>query len=198
VVRTAIAGDGAAAVVAAESQRTCVEAGAAADTVRVEATYDPSTGQVRAVATGAVALESGAAGRDPVDELQQLRAAAAALGVAEDELEVVIANDFYRVFCENGDGPVAVVDSLGSVPLCEQHARRVIHGEGEELLERLSEAVDEATIPLGVGEVLPRVAIVCGPRLLDASEARRAEDVLSLARSVVMDPIEPAVAVVWR
>lgn len=197
VVRTATAGDGVAALVAREAQRTCVAAGAAPDTVRVESRYESSTGQVRAVATGAVALERGAAGRLPADGPAQKRAAAHALGVEEDILELVAASPFYRVFCENGAGPVAVVDPTGSVALCE-HARRVLHGSGEELIGRLREAVAEATVSLGVADVLPRVAIVCGPRLLDASEARRPEDVLALARSVVADSDEPAVAVVWR
>jgi len=197
VVRAATAGDAVAAAAAREAQRSCVEAGAAPDTVRVEVGYEARTGQVRAVATGAVALERGAAGRPAVGEPASKRAAAAALAVPEDILELVIATDFYRVYCENGSGPVAVVDSHGSVPLCE-NARRVLRGEGEELLERLREAVDEATISLGVAEMLPRVAIVCGPRLLDASEARRPEDVLALARDVIGDHGDPAVAVVWR
>ena len=106
-------------------------------------------------------------------------------------------NDFYRVFCENGAGPVAVVDSLGSVPLAE-NSRRVVYGQGEDLLDRLRIAVDESTVQLGVGSVLPRVAIVCGPRLLDASEARRPEDVIALARTALEGASGPAVAVVWR
>lgn len=197
VVRTATAGDGVAAVAAHEAQHACVKAGAAADTVRVETAYDARTGQVRATATGSVALEAGAAGRAPIDAPAQKRAAAAALDVPEDTLKLVVANDYYRVFCENGRGPVAVVDSLGSVPLCE-NSRCVICGEGEELLTRLREAVDEFTVSLGVADMLPRVAIMCGARLLDASEARQADDVLTLARSVVTEQGEPAVAVVWR
>ncbi|MEA2167731.1 MAG: hypothetical protein QOF76_1031 [Solirubrobacteraceae bacterium] len=198
VIRTATAGDAVAATAAAEAERACVGAGAAADTVRVETTFVPGENQVRAVATGAVALEQGAAGRVPCGAAAQRRAAAHALSLAEDQLSEVVANDFYRVFSANGAGPVAVVDSLGSVPLAEPKTRAVLHGTGDEVLAGLAAAVSAATVSLGLGDMLPRVAIMSGPRLLDASEARRPEDVLTLARAAVQDGAGPAVAVVWR
>ena len=196
-VRTALDSATAATAVTHEAERRCVEAGAAPDTVRVETTFEAREGQVRAVATGAVALERGAAGREPVSAQAQLTAAARALAVGQDTLLEVAANDFYRVFCENGMGPVAVVDTLGSVALAE-HARRVVTGQGDDLLAQLQAAVAESTVQLGVADVLPRVAIMCGPRLLDASEARRPEDVLAMARATLADHDGPAVAVVWK
>ena len=42
------------------------------------------------------------------------------------------------------------------------------------------------------------MAIVCGPRLIDASEARSPDDILALARSVVCDHDGPAAVVIWR
>ena len=165
--------------------------------MRVECTYEAREGQLRAVATGAVALERGAAGRAPVDEPAQQRAAAQALGVAADGLRLVASTEFYRVYGENGAGPVAVVDGLGSVPLAER-ARHIVTGPEHEVLDGLGAVVDEATLQLGVTSVLPRVALVCGSRIVDASDARRAEDILVTARAALEDHDGPAVAVVWR
>jgi hypothetical protein len=148
------------------------------------------------VATGAVALESGAAAREPVDEPAQLRAAAQALGMAEHRLQVVARNDFYRVFCQNGAGAVAVVDGLGSVALAET-AKKVIADDPDTLLARLGDAVEDGAVNLGVATLLPRVAIVCGPHIVDLSEARRAEDILAGARSVLDGHDGTAVAVLW-
>ena len=130
-------GHGDALALAREAERACVEAGAAPQTVRVESFFEARDGLLRAVATGAVALESGAASREPVDEPAQLRAAASALGMPEDGLQVVARNDFYRVFCQNGAGAVAVVDGLGSVALAE-NAKRVIAEDAGALLDRLT------------------------------------------------------------
>jgi hypothetical protein len=145
-----------------------------------------------------VALECGAAGRPPVDEAEQHRAAAEALGVGREQLQLVAANPFYRVYCENGSGPVAVVDGHGSVPLATR-ARRVVSGRGPDLLDELGRAIEEASVQLGVTTVVPRVAIVSGPRILDTSEARRREDILATAREALAAGDEDvAVAVVWR
>jgi hypothetical protein len=191
------AGESVASAVVREAERACVEAGAAPDTVRVECAYEAREGVVRAVATGAVALESGAAGRAPVGAAEQKHLAAQALGVGIGELIEVAASDFYRVFCENGSGPVAVVDSHGSVPLSER-ARRVVSGRGAEFLESLNAAVADATVSLGVAEMLPRVAIVAGPRIVDTSEARRSEDISAAAELAIGEHDGPAVGVVWR
>jgi N-methylhydantoinase A/oxoprolinase/acetone carboxylase beta subunit len=197
VVRSATGTGADAAAAAHAAEQECVAAGAAPDTVRVECRYEPREGQIRAVATGAVALERGAAGRAPVDEPAQHRAAAQALGIGTEELQLVAATDYYRVYCENGSGPVAVVDGLGSVPLAER-ARRVVTGPKHEVLAGLGDAVADATLQLGVGNVLPRVALVCGARIVDASDARRAEDILTTAHTALADHDGPAVAVIWR
>ncbi len=189
-------GHGDALALAREAERACVEAGAAPQTVRVESFFEARDGLLRAVATGAVALESGAASREPVDEPAQLRAAASALGMPEDGLQVVARNDFYRVFCQNGAGAVAVVDGLGSVALAE-NAKRVIAEDAGALLDRLTQAVDDGAVNLGVATLLPRVAIVCGPHIVDLSEARRAEDILTGARAVLDGHDGTAVAVIW-
>jgi len=188
---------GDALALAREAEHACVAAGAAPQTVRVETFFEARDGLLRAVATGAVALESGAASREPVDEPAQLRAAAGALGMREDGLQVVARNDFYRVFCQNGAGAVAVVDGLGSVALAENAKRVIAEDAGGALLDRLTEAVDDGAVNLGVATLLPRVAIVCGPHIVDLSEARRAEDILTGARAVLDGHDGTAVAVIW-
>src|SRR6478672_7083720 len=97
-------GPGATLQLAHDAQRACVNAGAAPQTVRVETHYEVRGGLLRAVATGAVALESGAAGREPADAAAQLRAAAAALGIDAGRLHEIAVNDYYRVFSEDQAG----------------------------------------------------------------------------------------------
>jgi N-methylhydantoinase A len=189
-------GPGATLELVREAERACVEAGAAPQTVTVESFFIAREGLLRAVATGAVALESGAASREPVGEPGQLRAAAAALEMGETELEVVAHNDFYRVFCENGSGRVAVVDGLGSVALAET-AKRVITRHSSTMLAELEGAIEAGTVNLGVATLLPRVALVCGPHIVDMSDARRPEEILATAGAVLAGHDGPAVAVLW-
>jgi N-methylhydantoinase A len=179
-----------------EAERACVNAGAAPQTVTVETFFDAREGLLRAVATGAVALESGAASREPVDEPAQLRAAAAALDLHERELQLVARNDFYRVFSENGSGRVAVVDGLGSVPLAES-AKRVIAQDAAGMLSELRAAIDATTVSLGVATLLPRVALVCGPHIVDMSDARRPEEILANAAAILDGQSGTAVALLW-
>jgi hypothetical protein len=106
----------------------------------------------RAVATGAVALESGAAARERLDEAGQRAAAAAATGTDDPTtLRLIGETRYYRVFGDDGSSRVAVVDDLGTVPVCEP-ARQVITGaDHEALLAALRSAVDDATTKLGIG-----------------------------------------------
>jgi N-methylhydantoinase A/oxoprolinase/acetone carboxylase beta subunit len=189
-------GAGASVELTREAERACVQAGAAPSTVTVETFFEAREGILRAVATGAVALERGAADREPVDEPAQLRAAAAALSMAEDELQLVARNDYYRVFCENGSGRVAVVDGLGTVALAES-AKRVLTGEAGSLLDDLRAAIAESTVSLGVATLLPRVALVCGPHIVDLSDARRSEEIVASAGAVLDGRSGTAVALLW-
>jgi hypothetical protein len=183
--------------VAREAERACVDAGAAPGTVSVEADYEPDEGLVRAVATGAVALESGAARREPV-ALEERRAAAAdALDADRAGLEAAITTEFYAVFRGNRDGGAAVVDERGAVPLAERGAV-LVEGNGPRFLERLSAAIEEAALNLGVVSMLPRVTVLAGPCLLDLSDARRAEEILAGAQEAIDEHPGPAVALVAR
>lgn len=210
VVRTATAADGPVAKIAAarQAERECVEAGASPTTVATEAAYDPDEGLVRAVATGAVQLETGAAARHLIGEEERRRAAASALRLSPECLSLVAGNDFYRVFRAGGGeeessgsdteigsgGPVAVVDPLGGVPLAE-NAKGLVVAEGEELLEQLAQAVESASVNLGVATMLPRVSLVCGPHVIDLSDARRGREILAAARRAIDEHESTVVAV---
>jgi hypothetical protein len=110
---------------------------------------------------------------------------------------LLAANDFYRVYSENGSGRVAVVDELGVVPVAE-NARRIFAGRGPEFVERLAAELHTGSLNLGVGTMLPRVLLVCGSRILDLSDARRAEEIVAAAERVLAEHDSEAVAVLVR
>jgi len=195
--RSAVDSAAGAAELAAEAERACVAAGAAPATVAVETSYDAKHRLLRAVATGAVALETGAATRTPVPVVERHAAAAGALGVTEETVTLLAANDFYRVYSENGSGRVAVVDELGVVPVAE-NARRIFAGRGPEFVARLAAELHAGSLNLGVGTMLPRVLLVCGSRILDLSDARRAEEIVAAAERVLAEHDSEAVAVLVR
>jgi len=178
-------------------ERACVESGAAPHTVSVETSYDQRSGVVRAVATGAVSLETGAATRTPLDDHDRLDVAARVLGIGRERLELLLASDFYCVFSENGSGRVAAIDRLGGVALA-QDARSIMIGEGSGFVERLRGEVADCSVNLGITAMLPRVSLVCGPRVLDLSDARRPEEIVSAAERLLAEQAGSAVAVLAR
>ena len=172
---------------ATEAEAACIAAGAAPASITVETAYDEADRILRAVATGAAALETGAVGAEPADDRRRLEAAADALELPPADLTLLAANDFYRVFSENGSGRVAVVDARAAIPVAED-ARCVFAGEGTEFLDRLRVELREHTRELGVATMLPRVVLVSGSRILDLSDARRPEDVLTAAERALDGP----------
>jgi N-methylhydantoinase A len=172
---------------ATEAEAACIAAGAAPASITVETAYDEADRILRAVATGAAALETGAVGAEPADDRRRLEAAADALELAPADLTLLAANDFYRVFSENGSGRVAVVDARAAIPVAED-ARCVFAGEGTEFIDRLRVELREHTRELGVATMLPRVVLVSGSRILDLSDARRPEDVLTAAERALDSP----------
>ena len=181
---------------ATEAEAACIAAGAAPASITVETAYDEADRILRAVATGAAALEAGAVGGEPADDRRRLEAAADALQLAPSDLTLLAANDFYRVFSENGSGRVAVVDARAAIPVAED-ARCVFAGKGAEFLDQLRVELREHTRELGVATMLPRVVLVSGSRILDLSDARRPEDVLTAAERA-LDASGTAVAVLAR
>jgi N-methylhydantoinase A len=189
--------DGAAVELACEAELACVASCAAPATVTVETAFDTRENVLRAVATGAVALEAGVTDREPAGAETRLRAAADALGLVPAALQLVAETGFYQVYSENGSGRVAAVDGLGAIALAED-ARRVLAANGPELVEQLLREVQAATRNLGVATLLPRVSLVCGSRILDLSDARRPEDVAAAAARSLEGHTGTAVAVVTR
>lgn len=186
-------GDGARRAAVREAERECIEAGAAPATVSTEVSYEPGEGVVRAVATGAVQLEAGAAERGPADAARRREAGAAALRVSAERLEQRAGNEFYRVY--TAGEAVAVVDPLGGVALAEQ-AKALLVGEGEELLAQLEASIAEASVNLGVASLLPRVSLIAGSRVVDLSDSREPEEMLEAARRQLNEHEGEAVAVV--
>ena len=185
-------GDGAG--LAQDARRACVAAGAAPLTVAVQTAFEPREGLLRAVATGAVALEAGAASREPLDEAGQRAVAATAAGSEPGALRLVAATGFYRVFADDGTSRVTVVDGLGTVPVCER-ARSILTGDDPAaLLAELRVAVDAGTTNLGVAALLPRVCVVAGAQVVDLGDRRRAEDVVAGAAAALGESAGPAVA----
>jgi hypothetical protein len=196
VVRHA-AGTEKTAGIAREAQRACVEAGAAPLTVTVHTNFEPRDNLLRAVATGAVALESGAASREPLDEAGQREAAAAASGGRAETLELVAETGYYRVFSDADSHNVAIVDDLGAVPVCDRASRVVMGNDPLEMLAQLVEAVEARTTNLGVAALLPRVCVVAGAHVVDLSDSRRTEEILAGATAAVEGYEGPTVALVW-
>ncbi|MEO7198010.1 MAG: hydantoinase/oxoprolinase family protein, partial [Solirubrobacterales bacterium] len=192
--------DGRAALVR-DAEIACVGAGAAPGTITVETAYDADHGLLRATGTGAVALESGAAGRAPLTDGDLRAAAAATLSSEADSIELLSAGDFYVTYATRDEAGAldraAIVDRLGSVPVVEP-VREVVVACGAPFMASLERAIESASLNLGIASVLPRVSIACGPQLLDLSNSRRAEDLLSAARDAVTAHGGEAVAVVSR
>jgi hypothetical protein len=165
--------------------------------VTVETAFDAREGVLRAVATGAVALEVGAADREPAGDEARLQAAARALGLEPAALQLIAETGFYRVYSENGSGRVAAIDGLGAVALAED-ARRIMAATGDELVEQLRREVESATRNLGVATLLPRVSLVCGSQIIDLSDARHPDEVAVAAARTLEGHTGTAVAVVTR
>ncbi len=178
-------------------ERACVDAGAAPDTVTVEIRWDAEERMLRAIATGAVALEHGAAGRTPLPHSARRQAAARALRC--ERVEPVSLGEFYDLY-RDGECPggrIAVVDRLGSVPLTET-CRSCFAGEGPEFESELRRQVADAVIHLGIASIIPRVVIVCGPRILDLSDLRSPEELAAAIERLLREHPGPAAAMVAR
>jgi hypothetical protein len=195
-VRTSTAA-GTAIRVARDAELKCIAGGAAANTVSVETSFDPRTGETRAVATGAIALQAGASSALQCGDDELARAAADALHVDAGALRLVAVTDFYRVFAGPGDGAVSVVDLRGAISFADE-TRTVIAADADAMLAQLRDAVHAGSLHLGVATMIPRVILICGPSILDLSDARRPEDVLSAAEAALAERPGPAVAAVLR
>lgn len=181
-----------------DAEMQCLEAGAAPETIGTEVSYDSEAGLLRVVATGAVALEAGAATRRPRRRDELVAAAAEALGVKPEVLVVVSESDFYLACTHDepgaGNRQVAIVDRLGGV-VFSGAVKAIVVGTGPGFACDLAVAVDASSVNLGLGSLLPKVVVASGSQLVDLSDSRGREDLLEGALRAV-NPSESAVAVV--
>jgi hypothetical protein len=181
-----------------EAELACVESGAAPGTITVETSYDAEAGLLRASAVGAVALEAGAADRSPLGAVELRGVAARAMGTNGDGIDAIAETDCFSAYAtDGGHGRAAIVDRLGGVVFAGE-VKAVVGGTGERFLRELAAAVDDASLNLGLGSLLPQVTLACGSQVLDLSDARDREDLLAAARAAVEASDEPAVAAVSR
>ena len=147
------------------AEEAAVAAGAAPSTLQVEGESIPERGALRVVATGSVALESGAVLDDEAadDETLQL-VAKRALG---EDVTRRWSNDFYSLYVgsKNGRDRYAVVDRKGS--LASAGKARIEVGSGSEIVARLDDLVARGTRHLGPVAVAPGVRLLRGARLVD-------------------------------
>jgi len=192
-----VAGDVCAVELARSAERACIEGGAAPASVTVETSVDNEANVVRAVATGSVALQAGAADHRDASDDERDAVAAAALEVGAGHLSLVASNEYYRVYSGNGFGGVAIVDRFGAVALADG-AEELIVGERTDFVERLERAVAASSRQLGVATMLPRVSIVAGSRMVDLSSAHSLAEITRAAGKMLEDHPDIAVAVIAR
>ena len=152
---------------------------------------------IRAVATGAVALQAGAAEHLEAVDDERDHAAAAALELGREHLTMVAANDYYRVYSGNGAGSVAVVDRFGAIALADE-AEELVIGESPAFVPDLRRAIGSASRQLGVATMLPRVSILSGSRMVDLSSSHTIDQIADAAEKLLLDRPELAVAVIAR
>ncbi len=163
------------------AEKAAVAAGAAPSSLQVEGQPIPERGALRVVATGSVALESGAVLDDEaLDDATLDLVAKRALG---EEVISVWSNDFYSLFVasSNGKDRYAVVDRKGSVASVGRG--RIEICSGDDMRERLDRLIDEGTRHLGPVAVAPGLRLVRGARLVDLTLFSEPKTVLEAAEA---------------
>lgn len=164
-----------------QAEEAAVAAGAAPSSLQVEGEPIPERGALRVVATGSVALESGAVLDDePADEETLQLVAKRSLG---EEVTRRWGNDFYSLYVgsSNGRDRYAVVDRKGS--LASSGKARIEVGSGVEIKSRLGDLVKEGTRHLGPVAVAPGVRLLRGARLVDLTLFSEPKTVLAAGES---------------
>ncbi len=156
---------------ASEAVTRAIAAGANADTIQVVTEHSPEQGTIRAIATGAVALES----RDPhatqITEMESRQLAARRCGVDANRLKLETSTDGFWVYAAAGDGGlfrrgwrgVVIVDTQGAIRLTAQGGR-ILAGKASEVkiaLERELSAGQESVL-----DAPPTITVVQGSRLI--------------------------------
>lgn len=203
VERSAVGADPEA--LAREAVARAVAAGANADTIQVVTEHAPEQGTIRAIATGAVALES----RDPratqISESEARQLAARRVGIEADKLKLEASTDGFWVYAAAGSGGLfrrgwkgaVVVDVQGAVRLTAQGGR-VFAGKPSEVKAAL-----ERELAAGQGSVLespPTVTVIQGSRLIKLAPQPDLQQMLTSAIQTLNSAAddEPIAAVVER
>jgi N-methylhydantoinase A/oxoprolinase/acetone carboxylase beta subunit len=171
-----------------EVEAELLAAGAAADSIDVRVEERPEKGTVRAVATGAVGLSTGALpGRPPIDA-DQAAAVVGDLGLTGVDVEPIGA---YWLAAAPGAGPgrAVVLDRFGDV-LVDVVGQVDRSGDAASI----GAAVDHLTRHRGPVTLLPTVWVVHRSRFTELSSGDRA----AAAAARVADTTEPFAAVVGQ
>jgi N-methylhydantoinase A len=162
-----------------EAEESAIAAGASPASLSVETESIPERSAIRAVATGSVALESGAVPEEPLGDRDDIvLAAKRALG---ETAAMVAKNPYYWVFAAD-NGPAsswAVVDRHGSI--AHTGAGVLVTGSKQQVISRLPDEVLALVRHFGPVSVAPAVRVLRGPRLIDLSMLSSADAVLEAA-----------------
>lgn len=180
-VRNPTAADIAALIAAARED--ALAAGAAVDSLDVRFEADAERSQVRAIATGAVALHSGAVpGRQPVDEAEATRilTSAGATGPARAEgsfwwAQAPGRNDLVRLVVIDRFGDVALDDSGALVTIGTDSAQ-----ENSAELATLATAIEQHTRYLGPVALPPTVWVLTANQLMELTSGDHLDNVNAL------------------
>ncbi|MCC7452096.1 MAG: methylhydantoinase [Anaerolineae bacterium] len=188
VERSAVGADPEA--LAREATARAIAAGANADTIQVVTEHAPEQGTIRAIATGAVTLES----RDPratqISETDARQLAVRRSGVEADRLKLEIATDGFWVYSSAGSGGLfrrgwkgaVVVDAQGAVRLTAQGGR-VFAGKPPDVKSTL-----ERELAAGQGSVLespPTVTVIQGSRLIKLAPQPNPQQLIDAATAAL-------------
>ena len=185
---------------AERSSSTRISVIAAPGTITVETVYDSEAGLLRAIAVGAVALETGAAGRSPLPAAELRDIATSSLQGGDGAIAPIAETNLFSAYATGSDGDgrrAAIIDRLGGI-IFAGPVKALISGRGEDFMAELAAAVDESSLNLGLGSLLPQVTMASGSQVLDLSDARSRDDLLAAARTAVEVTEGVAVAAVRR
>jgi N-methylhydantoinase A len=172
---------GAASSLCRRAEEAALASGASPETIRVESEAVPERAAIRAVAVGALALDSGASlEAAEADEEGRRATAEAELGA---RAELVVDNGFYSVFAAAGEASrsFVIVDRFGAI--AGRGRGRVLAGSGSEVEGELQHLLPSMTRHYGPISVAPEVRLLSGPRLLDLTLLSSPEAALSAARA---------------
>ncbi len=176
---------------ASEAIARAITAGAKAETIQVFTEHSPECGTIRAIATGAVTLESREAEATEIAEEEARRLAAHRAETPEDKIRLEATTGGFWVYSSPGGNwlrrgwkGVVVVDVHGAIRLTAQGAR-VLVGEASALKQALDREL--ASGQSSVLDALPVVTIVYGARLIRLAQQPDVRAVRSAAFNALED-----------